>query len=173
MSGFLWIFIWSTAGFIWASPDIPWAIKIPSMYDAYIIVHYELLNYTIVPSISFNIPLFTSLHWGEPKKMASDSKMRPGKTETITRLSDQNNINWTWTQCNPQNLPSHQGWQTQEHTIYPCNKEDEGTPSISEWFEPDKLVKLNSNVVWVDLWYLKCCNWEVSTQWIKMELERQ
>jgi len=43
----------------------------------------------------------------------------------------------------------------QVHKIHQCRKEAGGTPYISEWFGPGEWVKLNSNVVWLDLWYLK------------------
>jgi len=60
MPGLLCIFIWRTAGDISDSPDVPRAIRIPSTYDAQIIVHYQLLNHTIVTSITFNILLFAA-----------------------------------------------------------------------------------------------------------------
>ena len=55
--------------------------------------------------------------------MANDSTMKAGKTKTITRLSDWDDINRTSSQCHPLNLPSHQGPQTQEHTIHQRRKE--------------------------------------------------
>jgi len=58
-------------------------------------------------------------------------------------------------------------------TIYQRRKEAGGAPCISKWFKPDEWVKLNSNLVWLDLWYLKGWNWEVSLQWITMEFETQ
>jgi len=87
--------------------------------------------------------------------MASDLKMKISKTETIIRLSDRNDINRTQSQCHPPNLPSHQGQQTQEHTIHQGRKEAGDAPYISEWLGPGEWVKLNSNDVWLDLWYLK------------------
>jgi hypothetical protein len=85
------------------------SIRIPSMYDAWIIVHYQLLNYTIVPTISST---FSGLHHyiqEEPKKVPSDSKMNVGKTKTIIRLSDRNDINRIPSECPPLDLSSHQG----------------------------------------------------------------
>jgi len=61
----------------------------------------------------------------------------------------------------------------QQHTIHQQRKEAGGTPCISEWFGPGEWAKLNSNIVWLNLWYLKGWNWEVSLRWIKMEFERQ
>jgi len=84
-----------------------------------------------------------------------------------------NDINPTRSQCDPLNLPSHQGRQTQEHTIHQRRKEAGGVCCISKWFGSGEWAKSNSNVVWLDLWFLKCWNWEVSPRWIKMEFERQ
>jgi hypothetical protein len=64
--------------------------------------------------------------------MASDSKMKVGKTETITQLSDRNDINRTLSQGQPPNLPPHQGRQLQQHTIHQWHKEAGGAPYISE-----------------------------------------
>jgi hypothetical protein len=54
--------------------------------------------------------------------------MKEGKIKTTTRLSHQNDINRTQSQCHPRNLPSRQGRQTQEHTIHPQRKQVGGTP---------------------------------------------
>ena len=55
-----------------------------------------------------------------------------------------NDINRTWSQCHPLNLPSHQGQQTQEHKIYQQHKEAGGIPCICDWFGPGECAKLNS-----------------------------
>jgi len=87
-------------------------------------------------------------------KIASDSKMKVCKTETITGLSDQNDINRIYTKHHPRNLPSHQGRQMQKHTIHPLRKETGGVPNIFDWFGHGEWKKFNSNVSWLDLWYL-------------------
>jgi hypothetical protein len=87
--------------------------------------------------------------------MVSDWKMKVSKTETITRLSDRNDINATSSRCHPLNIQSYQGQQTQEHTIHQRRKEARGAPYIPKWFGPGEWVKLKSNVVWLDMWYLK------------------
>jgi hypothetical protein len=88
------------------------AIRIPSKYDAWIIVHYQLLNHSVVRSIPLTFYCLHRYNKEEPKKMASDWKSEVGKTVTITRLSDWNDINRTWSQCHPLNFPSHQGEQS-------------------------------------------------------------
>ena len=106
-----------------------------------------------------NILLFATLHQGEPKTMGSESKMKVCKTETIPRLSNQNDINRTKSQCHPLNLPSHLGRQTQEHTIHQLRKDSGGANCIVEWFGPGEWAKFNSNVMWLDLEYLQGWNW--------------
>jgi len=102
------------------------------MYDTSIIVHYQPLNDTIVPSLSSAFYCLYRYIKIEPNKMASDSKMKVGKTETIIRLSNRNEINRTLCQCHSPNLPTHPGQHTQEHTIHQRGKEAGGTPYISE-----------------------------------------
>jgi len=60
-----------------------------------------------------------------------------------------------------------------EQTIHQLRKEDEGASWISEWFEPGYWVKLKSNFVSLDMWYLNGWNCEVRSQWIQMEFERE
>jgi len=60
------------------------AITISSTYDVWIIVHYQLLNHTIVPSISSTFYCLHPFIKKKPKKMATDLKIKVGKTETIT-----------------------------------------------------------------------------------------
>jgi len=83
--------------------------------------------------------------------MASDSQMEAFKTETITRLSNQNDINRTLSQCHPQILTSHQGQLEQEHAILQRRTEAGEAFCISETFQAGEWVKVNSNVDWLDL----------------------
>ena len=79
-----------------------------------------------------------------------------------------NDINQIWCQCHPLHLPSHQGLQKQEHTIHQWRKEAGGATCtcwlsvLREW------MKVNSNVVWLDLWYLTKVQWDVSELRIQM-----
>jgi len=102
------------------------------MYDAYIIVHYQLLNHTIVPSISATLNCLHRYIKEEPMKIVNNSKMKVGETETTIQISDRKDINRTYTQCHPLNLPFHQGQHMQEHTIHQWHKEAGGASCISE-----------------------------------------
>ena len=96
------------------------------------------------------------------------------RSTRINHLSKRSNdSNQTQSQCHPPNLPSHQGPQTQGHTSHQRREVAGGTPKISEWFGPGEWVTLNCNVSWLDLWYLKGRNWEVSSPWMKMDFQRQ
>lgn len=87
MPGFLWIFMLRTVGIIRDSLDIQeHKITLHSEYDA-CIVHYQLLNYTSLPNISFNIRFCALLYKGtiETGERFKNESMY---TKTITRLSD-------------------------------------------------------------------------------------
>jgi len=105
----------------------------------------------------------------------NDEWFKNGSRETrnndpTKRLND---IHQTSSQRHPLNVPSHQGRQTQEDTIHQHGKAAGGAAGISEWFSPGKWAISNCNVIWLNLWYLICWTWEVSSWWIKMEFERQ
>jgi len=59
----------------------------------------------------------------------------------------------------------------QEHRIHQWHKEAGGTPCNSERFGPGKWVKLNSNVVWLNLWYLKGLELRVACSELKWRLK--
>jgi len=103
-----------------------------------------------------NILLFPSLHWAEPNTMASVCKMEVDNIERRSQQSDRNHFNQTQSECHPVNLLFRQGWQTQVETIHQRRKDASGSPGISKCFVAGKCVKLNSNVVGLDLWYLNC-----------------
>jgi len=79
-----------------------------------------------------------------------------------------NNINQTWCQCHPQLLPSHQGRRKEEHTMYQWCTDSGGTACMQWLFIPGQWMKLNSNAVWLDLWYLTMVSWDVCELWIYM-----
>jgi hypothetical protein len=64
--------------------------------------------------------------------MASYSKIKVRKTETMTGLSDWIDVNQTYSQCHPLNLPLHQARRTQDHTIHQWRKKAGGAMYISE-----------------------------------------
>jgi hypothetical protein len=64
--------------------------------------------------------------------MASEPKMKVVKTEKMIQLNDWNVINRPPSQCNRLNLSSHQGRQTQEHTLHQQRQDTGGTPCFSE-----------------------------------------
>ena len=92
-------------------------------------------------------------------------------TRNNDRAKRSNDINRTWSQCHPLNLPSHQGQQNSGTRNSSTVREAGDVRSISEWFGPGQCPKLNSNVVRLDLWYLKGWNREVGSRWIKNEFE--
>jgi len=135
MLGWLWILIWRTAGYLTLS-GITRPINFLQL-QTWRMDHcsLSLLNQSSYHLLQHSIFCLATL-WNQRKWPVIRSYMLVHwKIPPTTRSKD---INWTWCQCHPLHLPTHQGGQYQEHTLHEWDKDSADTPWICWLFIPGK-----------------------------------